>query len=47
VVDIEHVHSAGLLVDAVDDAVGSAPRAMTAGQRTEERFAYPARQPGT
>jgi hypothetical protein len=42
VVDIEHLHGAGLFVNAVDDAVGSAPRAVTARQRAKERFAYPA-----
>ena len=42
-VDIEHVYDAGLFVNAVNDAVGSAPRAVAADQRAEERFAYPAR----
>jgi hypothetical protein len=46
VVDIEHIDNAGLIVDAVDDTVGSAPRAVTADQRAEERFAYPARAQG-
>jgi hypothetical protein len=46
VVDVEHFHGVGLFVDAVDDTVGSAPRAVTAGQRAEERFAYPARTQG-
>ena len=40
-VDIEHLHSAGLFVNAVDDAVGSAPRAVTASQRAKQRSAYP------
>jgi hypothetical protein len=35
VVNIEHLHGVGLLVDAVDDPVGSPPRAMTASQRAE------------
>jgi hypothetical protein len=43
VVDIEHVHDAGLFVNAVDDTVGSAPCTVAAGQWAEERFAYPAR----
>ena len=42
VVDIEHLHGAGLVVNAVDDTVGPAPRAVTASQRAEQRFAYPA-----
>ena len=46
VVDIEHVHNAGLFVNAVDDTVGPAPSAVAAGQRAEERFAYPARAQG-
>jgi hypothetical protein len=41
VVDIEHLHGAGLFVNAVDDAVGSAPRAVTASQRAKQRLAYP------
>jgi hypothetical protein len=32
----------GLFVDAVDDAVGSTPRAVTASQRAEQRLADPA-----
>jgi hypothetical protein len=46
VVDVEHVHNAGLFVNAVDDAVSPAPRAMTADQWAKERFAYPARAQG-
>jgi len=46
VVDIEHVYDAGLFVNAVNDTVGSAPCAMAADQRAEERFAYPARTQG-
>jgi hypothetical protein len=42
VVDAEHFDDMGLFVDAVDDAVGSAPRAVTASQRAEERFTDPA-----
>ena len=45
-VDIEHVYDAGLFVNAVNDTVGSAPCAMAADQRAEERFAYPARAQG-
>jgi hypothetical protein len=41
-VDIEHLHGMGLLIDAV----GSPPRAVTAGQRAEQRLAYPARARG-
>jgi len=35
VVNIEHLHGVGLLVDPLDDPVGSPPRAMTASQRAE------------
>jgi hypothetical protein len=42
VVDVEHFNDTGVIVDAVDDAVGSTPRAVTAGQRAEERLADPA-----
>jgi hypothetical protein len=42
VVDIEHFDDMGLFVDAVDDAVSSTPRAVTPGQRAEERLADPA-----
>ena len=42
VVDIEHFDDMGLFVDAVNDAVGSTPCAVTASQRAEERFADPA-----
>ena len=42
VVDIEHFDDMGLFVDAIDDAVGSAACAVTAGQRAEERLADPA-----
>lgn len=46
VVDIEHFDDTGLFVDAVDDTVGSAPCAVTASQRSEKRFADPARAQG-
>ncbi len=46
VVNIEHVNDTGLFVDAVDDTVGSAPCAVTASQRAEERFTDPARAQG-
>jgi hypothetical protein len=42
VVDIEHLHDAGLFVNAVDDAVSPTHRAVTTSQRAKERFAYPA-----
>lgn len=42
VVNIEHFDDMGLLIDAVDDAVSSTPRAVTASQRAEERLADPA-----
>jgi hypothetical protein len=45
-VDIEHFDDMSLLVDAVDDAIGSAACAMTASQRAEERFTDPARTQG-
>lgn len=41
-VNIEYFDDMGLFVNAVDDAVGSAPCAVTASQRAKERFAYPA-----
>jgi hypothetical protein len=43
VVDIEHFHGSFFLVDAVDDSISSPPRAMTPGQRPEERLADSAR----
>ena len=46
VVDIEHFDDAGLFVDAADDAVGSAARAVAARQRAEERLTDPARTQG-
>ncbi len=45
-VDIEHFDDLGLIVDSIDDAVGSTPRAVTAGQWAEERLADPARAQG-
>lgn len=45
-IDIEHFDDTGLFVDAVDDAVGSAPCAVTPGQWAEERFTDPARAQG-
>jgi hypothetical protein len=39
VIDIEHFDDTGLFVDAVDDTVSSALRAVTASQRAEERLA--------
>src|SRR5579859_560059 len=39
VVDVEDVHGAGGLVDAVDDAVGSAAGTVAAGQGAEQRLA--------
>ena len=32
VINIEDVDNAAVLVDAVDDAIGAAPRAVTAGE---------------
>jgi hypothetical protein len=46
VVDIEHFDDTGLFVDAVDDTVGSAPCAVTASQRAEDRFTDPTRTQG-
>jgi hypothetical protein len=46
VINIEYFDDMGLFVDAVDDAVGSAPCAVTASQRAEERFTDPARAQG-
>lgn len=45
-VDIEHFDDVGLFVDMVDDTVGPAACAVTAGQRAEERFTDPARTQG-
>ena len=41
-VNVEDLDDMGLVVDSVDDAVGSAARAVTACQRAEERLTYPA-----
>ena len=38
-VDIEDVDNAAVLVDLVDGAVGTAPGAMTASERPEQRLA--------
>jgi hypothetical protein len=46
VVDIEHLYGARLFDNAVDDAVGSAPRAVTASQRAKQGLAYPVRAQG-
>jgi hypothetical protein len=46
VVNIEYFDDAGLLIDAVDDTIGSAPCAVTASQRAEERFTDTARAQG-
>jgi len=35
----EDVHNAAALIDAIDDAIGAAPSAMTTGQRSEQRRA--------
>jgi hypothetical protein len=43
VVDAEHIHGAGRLVNAVDHAVGSTPCAVAARERAEKRLADPAR----
>src|SRR5215472_7351066 len=42
-IDVENVHDAAALVDAVDDAISAAPGTMTTGQRPEQRLAYPVR----
>jgi hypothetical protein len=39
VVDVEHLYGASSLVDSVDDAIGSASRAMTTSQGSEEWLA--------
>ena len=41
-VNIEDVDDAAVLVDAVDDAVGAAPGAVTASEGPEQRLADPA-----
>ena len=46
VVDVEDVDGAIGLVDPVDDPVGAAAGSMTAGQRTEQRFANAVRVDG-
>jgi len=45
-INIEYFDDVGFFVNAVDDAVGSAARAVTAGQRAKEWLAYPARSKG-
>jgi len=42
-VNIEHVDNADVLVDAVDDAIGAAPGAVTTRERPKQRIAYPVR----
>ena len=39
VIDVEDVHGAAVLIDAVDDPVRAAPGAMAARQRAEQRLA--------
>jgi len=43
VVNIEDVHDVAVLVDPTDDAIGAAPRAVTAGERPGQRLADPMR----
>src|SRR5580704_7174105 len=43
VVDVEDVNGARVLLDAVDDPVGSPTGSVAAGQWPEQRFAYPVR----
>jgi hypothetical protein len=43
VLDPDDVDDVTLLVQAVDDPIGAAPRREVAGQLTSERLAYPAR----
>jgi hypothetical protein len=38
VVDVEDMHGSGVIIDAVDDAVGSAPGAVAAGEWSEQRL---------
>src|SRR5262249_44711620 len=40
VVDVEDGDRSGVVVDAVDDAVGAASGPLAAGQKSEEGFAY-------
>jgi hypothetical protein len=43
VVNIEDVHDAAVLLDPVDDAIGTAPGAVTTVKRSEQRLAGPQR----
>ena len=43
VVNIEDVHDAAVLVDPVDDAISTAPGAVTTVKRSEQRLADPQR----
>jgi len=43
VVDVENVHGAGVLIYPVNDPVGAATGPMAAGERAEQRLAYPMR----
>ena len=40
-IDVENVHGARILLDPVDDPVGTAPRSVAAGQGPEQRLADP------
>src|SRR5215510_14606272 len=43
VADVEDVDHAAVVVDPVDDAIGTPPGAVTSGQRPKQRFADPVR----
>ena len=41
-INVENLHHVGLFVNPIDNTIGSAPCAVTAGQRPEQRLAHPA-----
>jgi hypothetical protein len=42
-VNVEDMDNAAVLIDPVHDAIGTAPSAVTASERPEERLANPLR----
>ena len=43
VVNIEDMHDTAVLIDPIDDAIGTSPSAVTADERPEQGFADPLR----
>jgi hypothetical protein len=39
VIDVEHMNDAGVLIDPVDETIGTAPSPVTAGERAEQWLA--------